>query len=204
MAHELPPLDYAYDALEPFIDKETMQIHHDKHHQAYVNKLNAALEKHSELQEKPLEELLANLSSLPEDVRVAVQNHGGGTYNHTLFFATLKKNVELAGEIKDAIESDLAGFEKFKEAFTNAAIAQFGSGWAWLVYNPQTKKLEVTKTSNQDSPLSDGKIPLLGIDVWEHAYYLKYQNKRPDYIAAFFSIINWEKVNELFLKAKSA
>lgn len=202
MTHTLPKIEYKYDSLEPFIDAKTMEIHHTKHHQAYVDKLNAALEKHPELKEKEVEELLKNLDQIPEEIRVAVKNHGGGHFNHSLFWQTLKKDVKLSGEISQAIDNDLGGFEKFKTEFSNAAATQFGSGWAWLVINPKTKKLEITKTSNQDSPLSKGLIPLLGLDVWEHAYYLKYQNKRPEYIEAFFKIINWDKVNVIYKENK--
>lgn len=191
----LPALPYAYDALEPYIDEETMKIHHDKHHQAYIDKFNAAVGG-SEVEGKTAAELITNLQNVPQNIRGAVQNNGGGHVNHTFFWEILKKDVEFGGAIKDKIESAFGSFEKFKEEFSNAAATRFGSGWAWLVQNSDGS-IEVMSTPNQDSPLSVGKKPLVGIDVWEHAYYLKYQNKRPDYIEAFFNVINWEKVNEL-------
>lgn len=199
MAHTLEPLPYAFDALEPHIDAKTMEIHHDKHHQAYVNKLNGAIEIHPELGEKSPEELIKDLSSIPEDIRSAVRNNGGGHVNHAFFWPLLKKDVKRKGKAVEAIESAFGSFDSFKEQFTKAAMTRFGSGWAWLVVNDG--KLEVMSTSNQDSPLSEGKIPVLGLDVWEHAYYLKYQNRRPDYVEAFFNIIDWEKVDENYVKA---
>jgi superoxide dismutase, Fe-Mn family len=201
MTHTLPKLGYSFDALEPFIDKATMEIHHDKHHQGYVDKLNNALENHKELQEKSAEELIKDLNTIPEDIKQAVTNNAGGHVNHTFFWSILKKDVQPTGEIKEAIHKKFESGEEFKKRFAEAATTQFGSGWAWLVVN-EHKELEIIKTKNQDSPLSDGKIPILGIDVWEHAYYLKYQNKRPEYVEAFFKVINWEKVNELYLAAK--
>jgi len=201
MTHALPDLGYTYDSLEPFIDTQTMEIHHRKHHQGYVDKLNAALEG-TGLEEKDVEELLKDLSTLPEDKKKAIINNGGGHANHTLFWSILKKDSPPAGEIKDAIHEKFGSGEKFKEEFANAAATRFGSGWAWLVLN-ENKELEITSTANQESPISEGKTPLLGLDVWEHAYYLKYQNKRPEYIEAFWNVVNWEKVNENFLKAKS-
>ncbi len=200
MKHELPKLTYEYNALEPYIDEQTMRIHHTKHHQAYVDKLNGALEKAPELQSKPVEELLKNLNSVPESIRTAVRNHGGGHHNHSLFWQLLKKDVALSGEVEEAIKAKFGSFDKFKEDFTNAALGVFGSGWAWLVWNGED--LEIMTTPNQDSPLSQGKTPLLGLDVWEHGYYIKYQNRRNEYIAAFFNVINWEKVNELFKARK--
>lgn len=194
MTQELPKLSYAYDALEPFIDKQTMEIHHSKHHKTYVDKLNAALEGNEELKKKSVEELLKNLSTVPEAIRNAVRNHGGGHYNHSLFWLLLKKDVPFEGEIANAINSKFGSFEKFKEQFANSATAVFGSGWTWLVLNG--KELEIVSSPNQDSPLSTGKIPLLGIDVWEHAYYLKFQNRRAEYIEAFFKVINWKQVDE--------
>ena len=194
MTQELPKLSYAYDALEPFIDKQTMEIHHSKHHKTYVDKLNAALEGNEELKKKSVEELLKNLSTVPEAIRNAVRNHGGGHYNHSLFWLLLKKDVPFEGEIANAINSKFGSFEKFKEQFANSATAVFGSGWTWLVLNG--KELEIVSSPNQDSPLSNGKIPLLGIDVWEHAYYLKFQNRRAEYIEAFFKVINWKQVDE--------
>lgn len=200
MPHQLPKLPYAYDALEPYIDKETMTIHHSKHHQAYINKLNAAIEDHSELQEKTAEELITNLDSVPDKVRTAVRNHGGGTANHSLFWSILKKDVAFDGDIADAINSTFGSLDNFKESFAVTAAGFFGSGWAWLTTS--SAGLEIIGSPNQDSPLSLGKTPLFGLDVWEHAYYLKYQNRRPEYIQAFFSIINWDEVNSRFSKAK--
>ena len=199
MTHKLPELGYGYDALEPFIDAKTMEIHHGKHHQGYVDKLNKALEGKKDLQGKKVEELLKELNKIPEDIRTAVRNNGGGHANHSFFWPLLKKNVEFKGEVAEAIKKRFGSFEKFKEEFSNSAAGRFGSGWAWLVLN--SGKLEIMSTANQDSPLSEGKIPVLGLDVWEHAYYLKYQNRRPEYIEAFFKIINWNKVDEHF-KAK--
>ena len=193
--HTLPKLPYAYDALEPYFDKETMTLHHTKHHQAYVDKLNAALEKHPHLQERELSEMLKVLSSVPEEIRTAVRNHGGGHYNHSLFWKMLKKDVDFFGEVSDAINDKWRSFEEFKKKFTDNTLSVFGSGWGWLVVN-ENGELEIVKTANQDTPLSEGKIPILGIDVWEHAYYLKYQNKRDEYIKAFFSVINWDEVNK--------
>ena len=200
MAHTLPNLPYPYEALEPYLDKETMTIHHTKHHQAYVDKLNAALEGQPDLQAKKVEDLIANLNSVPENIRTAVRNHGGGHANHSFFWPILKKDVGISGEIAKALDTKFGGFDKFKELFSNAAAGVFGSGWAWLVVS--NGQLEIVSTPNQENPLSQGKKPVLGIDVWEHAYYLKYQNRRPDYIKAFFNVINWEKVNENYLAAK--
>jgi len=198
MKYELPKLNYAYDALEPFIDQKTMEIHHSKHHQAYINNLNAALEKYPNLN-LPLEELLANLSLVPEDIRVTVQNNGGGTYNHTLFWELLKINngETPKGALLEAISKAFGSFDQFKEVFGNAAKTRFGSGWAWLIVTP-SKELKVVSTANQDVPFNLGK-PILALDVWEHAYYLNYQNRRPDYVSAFFNVINWNKVTELYL-----
>jgi len=200
--HELPALPYPFDALEPHIDAQTMEIHHDRHHATYVNNLNAALEKHPELFDKSLDELLSNLDSVPEDIRTAVRNNGGGHANHTLFWEILSKNGGGApsGELADAINSAFGSFEKFKEEFTKAATTRFGSGWAWLVVD--NGKLSVTSTPNQDSPIMEGKTPILGLDVWEHAYYLKYQNKRPDYINAFWNVVNWEEVAKRYAASK--
>ncbi|MFB8589013.1 superoxide dismutase [Enterococcus casseliflavus] len=201
MTYTLPDLPYAYDALEPYIDEETMHLHHDKHHNTYVTNLNAAIEKHPELGEKTVEELLADFSSVPEDIQTAVRNNGGGHANHTFFWEILGPNAggEPTGAIKEAIEETFGSFEDFKEEFKTAATGRFGSGWAWLVVNDG--KLAITSTANQDSPLMDGQTPVLGLDVWEHAYYLKYKNVRPDYINAFWSVVNWDKVNEYFAKA---
>ncbi|WBY91086.1 superoxide dismutase [Enterococcus casseliflavus] len=201
MTYTLPVLPYAYDALEPYIDEETMHLHHDKHHNTYVTNLNAAIEKHPELGEKTVEELLADFSSVPEDIQTAVRNNGGGHANHTFFWEILGPNAggEPTGAIKEAIEETFGSFEDFKEEFKTAATGRFGSGWAWLVV--KDGKLAITSTANQDSPLMDGQTPVLGLDVWEHAYYLKYKNVRPDYINAFWSVVNWDKVNEYFAKA---
>lgn len=201
MTYTLPDLPYAYDALEPYIDEETMHLHHDKHHNTYVTNLNAAIEKHPELGEKTVEELLADFSSVPEDIQTAVRNNGGGHANHTFFWEILGPNAggEPTGAIKEAIDAAFGSFENFKEEFKTAATGRFGSGWAWLVV--KDGKLAITSTANQDSPLMDGQTPVLGLDVWEHAYYLKYKNVRPDYINAFWSVVNWDKVNEYFAKA---
>ncbi len=192
----LPPLPYAFDALEPYIDAKTMEIHHDKHHQAYVTNLNKAIAAHPELGKQPVEMLVKNLSSVPEDIRTAVRNNGGGHYNHSLFWVTLKKNngAGPTGELGKEIDSTFGSYAAFKDQFTKAALGVFGSGWAWLSLDG--KRLVIESTPNQDSPLTAGHHPVLGIDVWEHAYYLKYQNKRPEYVAAFFNIINWDAVNE--------
>ncbi|CAC96709.1 superoxide dismutase [Listeria innocua] len=202
MTYELPKLPYTYDALEPNFDKETMELHYTKHHNTYVTKLNEAVSGHPELAEKPVEELVANLDSVPEDIRGAVRNHGGGHANHTLFWSILSPNGGGAptGDLKSAIESEFGTFDDFKEKFNAAAAARFGSGWAWLVVN--NGKLEIVSTANQDSPLSDGKTPVLGLDVWEHAYYLKFQNRRPEYIDTFWNVVNWDEANKRFDAAK--
>ncbi len=194
MIHTLPELPYAYDALEPYIDEHTMRIHHTKHHQTYVDKLNAAIEGHDDLQQLSVVELVKQLGSVPEKIRTAVRNHGGGHVNHSFFWPLLKKGVSVDSDIAEAINSRFGEFQKFKEEFSTAAALLFGSGWTWLVVD--NGKLEIMTTPNQDSPLSQGKTPVLGLDVWEHAYYLKYQNRRPEYISAFFEVVNWEKVNE--------
>lgn len=200
MAFELPKLPYAYDALEPHIDKETLEIHHTKHHNTYVTKLNDAV-KGTDLESKSIEDIIKNLNSVPDDIRTAVQNNGGGHYNHSLFWEMLTPNAsEPSGEVVDAISSTFGSLDKFKEEFAAAAAGRFGSGWAWLVVD--NGELSIVSTPNQDNPLSEGKIPVLGLDVWEHAYYLKYQNKRPDYISAFWNVVNWDKVNELYQAAK--
>jgi len=201
MPYKLPELPYEYDALEPFIDKETMRIHHSKHHQAYVDKLNAALKDHGDLETSNVDELVMNLNSVPAEIRTAVQNHGGGHANHSFFWGILRKDSTMGGDVVDAINSTFGSFDNFKDKFSATAASVFGSGWAWLVDN--NGKLEIVGTPNQNSPLSDGKKPLIGLDVWEHAYYLKYQNRRPEYVAAFFNVINWEKVNEHF-RSKTA
>ena len=200
MKHELPKLGYKYDALEPYFDAKTMEIHYTKHHQTYVDKLNAALEKHPHLQERELSEMLKVLSSVPEEIRTAVRNHGGGHYNHSIWWPMLKKNVKLSGDVAKAIEKTFGSFNEFKKKFSENALGRFGSGWAWLVVDKG--KLEITSTGNQDSPLSEWKIPILGIDLWEHSYYLKYQSRRNEYVEAFFNVINWDKINENFKRAK--
>ncbi|HKL95410.1 MAG TPA: superoxide dismutase [Haploplasma sp.] len=201
MKYKLPELTYAYDALEPFIDAKTMEIHHTKHHQAYVNNLNAALEKHPEFNVE-LEDFLADLELVPEDIRNAVRNNGGGHFNHALFWTTLKVNNGQGptGALLEAINAAFGSFDEFKALFSAAAATRFGSGWAWLIVN-KAGKLEVTSTPNQDTPLNLG-TPILGVDVWEHAYYLNYQNRRPDYVSAFFQVVNWDVVAELFASAK--
>jgi Fe-Mn family superoxide dismutase len=198
MKHELPKLPYEYNALEPYIDKETMKIHHDKHHAGYVNKLNAALENHPQLQEKPLEELIKNIDSAPKDIRTALKNNGGGHWNHSLFWQVMgsNKGAKPQGKLLDAINKDFGDFTKFKEEFGAVAISRFGSGWAWLVVDGG--KLKITSTPNQDNPLMEGMRPVLGLDVWEHAYYLKYQNRRPEYIEAWWRVVNWNQIEENF------
>ncbi|AIQ33695.1 MULTISPECIES: superoxide dismutase [Paenibacillus] len=202
MAFQLPALPYANNALEPHIDALTMEIHHDRHHNTYVTNLNAALEKAPELQGKSIEELLTDLNAVPEAIRTAVRNNGGGHANHTLFWEVIGPNGGGAptGALAAAIDSELGGFEKFKEDFAAAATTRFGSGWAWLVV--KDGKLAVTSTPNQDNPISEGATPILGLDVWEHAYYLNYQNKRPDYIKAFWNVVNWEEVGKRYESAK--
>jgi Fe-Mn family superoxide dismutase len=203
MAFEKVKLPYSFDALEPHIDATTMEIHYTRHHEGYTGKLNAALEGNAELAGKSIEWLLSNLKSLPESVRGAVQNNGGGFYNHNLFWEVMSPSGGGAptGAVGDAIVSTFGSYDSFKEKFTAAAGTRFGSGWAWLVVDG-SGSLVVTSTPNQDTPLAAGQTPILGLDVWEHAYYLKYQNKRPDYIGAFYNVINWAKVNELYAAAK--
>lgn len=202
MAFTLPALPYAYDALTPYIDEETMHLHHEKHHNAYITNANAALEKHPELADKTIEELLADLNSIPEDIRTAVRNNGGGHANHSLFWTVLAPNAggEPTGAVKDGIEEAFGSFDAMKEKFSAAAAGRFGSGWAWLVVSDG--KLEITSTPNQDSPVSEGKTPILGLDVWEHAYYLNYKNVRPEYIKAFWNLVNWDEVNRRLAAAK--
>ncbi|MDX7672189.1 superoxide dismutase [Aeromonas caviae] len=202
MSHTLPALPYAYDALEPHIDAKTMEIHHSRHHQTYINNLNAALADLPELAALPLEALLARIDSLPAQVQGAVRNHGGGHANHSLFWQVMSPQGggEPDGELAAAIERDLGGLEAFKQSFTQAALSRFGSGWAWLVVDGRGK-LQVVSSANQDSPLMEGLTPILGLDVWEHAYYLKYQNKRPDYIAAFYNVIDWDEVARRYVAA---
>jgi len=202
MPHTLPALPYDFAALEPHIDAQTMQIHHGKHHQAYVNNLNAALDKHPELHQKTLEELLRGINTVPEDIRTAVRNNAGGHHNHSLFWTIMapKAGGEPAGALADAIKKAFGDFAKLKEQVAAAATTRFGSGWAWLAVSGG--KLEIFSTANQDSPLMDGKIPVLGLDVWEHAYYLKYQNRRPDYIGAWWNVVNWPEVAKRYEAAK--
>ncbi|KUM43838.1 superoxide dismutase [Pseudomonas sp. EpS/L25] len=204
MSHTLPQLPYAYDALEPHVDAQTMEIHHTKHHQTYINNLNAALEG-TEFANLPAEEVVRQLDKLPQDKRGAVQNNGGGHANHSLFWTVMAPNGggKPEGALAEAIESQLGGFDAFKEAFTKAALTRFGSGWAWLSVTP-AKKLVVESTGNQDSPLMTGNTPILGLDVWEHAYYLRYQNRRPEYIGAFFNVINWPEVSRRYEAALNA
>lgn len=200
--HELPNLPYAYDALEPHFDKETMNIHHTKHHNTYITNLNAALEGHAELADKSVEELVANLNEVPEAIRTAVRNNGGGHANHTFFWTILSPNGggQPVGELATAIEAKFGSFDAFKAEFAKAGATRFGSGWAWLVVN--NGELEVTSTPNQDSPITEGKTPVIGLDVWEHAYYLNYQNRRPDYIGAFWNVVDWNVAEKLYQEAK--
>ncbi len=202
MAYELPPLPYDYAALEPYIDARTMEIHHTKHHQAYVTKVNAALEAHAQLAGKPIEQVLREISEVPEDIRQAVINNGGGHANHTLFWQIMGpgKGGEPRGPLADDINRTFGTFDKFQDTFSNAAATRFGSGWAWLVLD--NGQLKVYSTANQDSPLMSGHQPILGLDVWEHAYYLKYQNRRPEYIQAWWNVVNWDKVAELYEQAR--
>jgi len=203
MAYTVSDLPYAKDALEPHIDAQTMEIHHDKHHAAYVSKVNAAIEGKSDLESKSIEDLIADLSSVPEDIRGAVRNNGGGHANHSLFWTILGPNGggEPGGDLGEDIKATFGSFDDFKEKFEAAGATRFGSGWAWLIVN-QDGKLEITSTPNQDSPIMDGNTPIFGIDVWEHAYYLKYQNKRPDYLKAIWNVVNWEAVAERYAAAK--
>ncbi|MBO9880252.1 superoxide dismutase [Xanthomonas sp. D-109] len=198
MAYTLPKLPYAYDALEPHIDAQTMEIHHTKHHQTYINNVNAALEG-TEYADLPIEALVSKLKSLPENLQGPVRNNGGGHANHSLFWTVMAPNAggTPGGDVGKAIDAELGGFDKFKDAFTKAALTRFGSGWAWLSVTPD-KKLVVESTANQDSPLFEGNTPILGLDVWEHAYYLKYQNRRPDYIGAFFNVVDWKEVERRY------
>ena len=203
--YTLPEMPYAYDALEPHIDAQTMEIHHTKHHQKYTDGMNGALEKLSpELQEKDIEEILSNINQVPDDVKGAINFNGGGYDNHKLFWNSMKQNGggEPTGAIADAINDSFGSFAEFKELFSSKTAPIQGSGWGWLVYNPNSSKVEYKAMSNQTSPRTEGLVPLLGLDIWEHAYYLKYQNKRPDYIAAWWNVINWDEVNDRFSKAK--
>jgi superoxide dismutase, Fe-Mn family len=202
MAFELPNLPYAEDALEPYIDAQTMNIHRTKHHQTYITNLNAAIEKHPELAGKSLEDLLSDLNAVPEDIRMAVRNHGGGTWNHNLFWEIMgpKMGGSPSGELTKALEGAFGSFDAFKEEFTKAATTRFGSGWAWLV--KKGDGLAVVSTANQDNPFSDGSTPILGLDVWEHAYYLKYQNRRPEYITNWWNVVNWSAVADRYNNLK--
>ncbi len=203
MAFTLPPLPYGYDALEPNIDARTMEIHHTKHHQGYVNNLNAAIEKAPELQNKSLDELLKNLSAVPEKVRTAVRNNGGGHWNHSMFWTIMAPNAggEPTGELANAIKKSFGDFAKFKEQFNAAASGRFGSGWAWLVSDP-SGSLSIESTPNQDNPVMEGRYPIAGVDVWEHAYYLKYQNRRADYLSAWWNTVNWPEVAKRYGERK--
>jgi len=200
---ELPPLPYDFAALEPTIDSQTMQIHHGKHHAAYVNNLNAALEKHPDLQNKSAEDLISNLNAVPEDIRTAVRNNGGGHVNHTMFWQIMAPNAggEPTGELANAIKSAFGDFAAFKEQFNKAGAGRFGSGWAWLIVDG-TGALKITSTANQDNPMMEGQQPVFGVDVWEHAYYLKYQNRRPDYLAAWWNVANWNEIANRYAKLK--
>ncbi|WP_040213785.1 superoxide dismutase [Clostridium polynesiense] len=202
MKHELPQLKYDYNALEPYVDGLTMTIHHTKHHQTYINNLNAALEKYPEFADKDVVELLTNLDALPEDIRLQVVNNGGGHYNHSLFWNMMAPNGSgsPSAELQEAINSKFGSLENFKEVFAKAAAARFGSGWAWLVVT-QDGGIEVMSTPNQNNPISEGLKPVLGLDVWEHAYYLKYQNKRPEYVSNWWNVVNWDEVNRLYNEA---
>ncbi len=202
MPYQLPKLPYSYDALEPHIDARTMEIHHTKHHQTYINNVNAALEKYPALAEKSVQDLIRDLNAVPEDIRTVVRNNGGGHANHSLFWTIMapKAGGEPSGELAEAIKSAFGGFDSFKDQFSKAAAGRFGSGWAWLSVGGG--KLAVTSTPNQDSPLSEGLTPILGLDVWEHAYYLNYQNRRPDYIAAWWNVVNWKQVASNYASSK--
>jgi superoxide dismutase, Fe-Mn family len=204
MAYEVPALPYAYNALEPHIDEQTMHLHHDKHHAAYVAKLNGAVEKHPDLQKKSAEELIRNLSALPEDIRNVVRNNGGGHVNHTMFWQIMgpKAGGAPSGAIADAITKTFGSFDAFKEKFEAAGVNQFGSGWAWLV-RTKSGEFQIKSTANQDNPISNGEFPVMGNDVWEHAYYLKYQNRRPDYLKAWWNVVNWAEINKRLAQADS-
>lgn len=200
MAHVLPKIDYAYNALEPYIDEQTMRIHHTKHHQAYIDKLNAAISGKKDLESMGVEELLKKINSVPEDIKMAVRNHGGGHANHSMFWKLMAPNTDgkPSGDIAVAIDKAFGSFDEFKKKFSDAAIGRFGSGWAWLALNKG--KLEVYSTANQDSPLMEGKVPVLGIDVWEHSYYLKYNQKRNEYVEAWWNVVNWKQANDYYKK----
>ncbi|MBS3171408.1 superoxide dismutase [Candidatus Woesearchaeota archaeon] len=194
MVYVLEPLPYAYNALEPYFDEQTMKLHHDKHHQTYVDKLNAALEVHKDLQNKKVEDLLKDLNKIPESSKTAVKNHGGGHFNHSFWWPMLKKDVQISGDIQKNINASFGNFEDFKKKFTDSALGLFGSGWTWLVFS--NGKLEIINTPNQDCPITLGKVPVLGVDMWEHSMYLRYNNRKGEYLGAFFKVINWDKVNE--------
>lgn len=197
MKFELPKLPYAYDALEPYIDEKTMEIHHGKHHAAYVNNLNKSIENYEDLQEMTLEELISGIDKLPSDIQTAVRNNGGGHINHSFFWEILSNDgCKAHGNLKKAIEKKFGSVDNFKDEFSKVAVGRFGSGWAWLVID--NGELEVMSTANQDSPLMEGKTPIIGLDLWEHAYYLKYQNRRPEYIDAFFYVVNWKKAEDIY------
>jgi Fe-Mn family superoxide dismutase len=202
MAYEVPPLPYAYNALEPHIDEQTMHLHHDKHHAAYVTNLNAAVAKHAGLDQKSPEELIRNLSALPEDVRGAIRNNGGGHVNHSMFWQIMgpNKGGSPSGAIADVIAKTFKGLDQFKEAFEKAGVGQFGSGWAWLV-KTKAGAFEIKSSANQDNPMSNGEFPVMGNDVWEHAYYLKYQNRRADYLKAWWNVVNWDEINKRLTQA---
>lgn len=204
MAYELPPLPYDYNALEPYIDEETMHLHHDKHHQAYVNNLNAAIQGQSQFENMGIDDLMRNLNSVPESIRTAVRNNGGGHANHSMFWQIMKPNGggEPTGDLANAINSAFGSFDQLKAAFNDAGAKRFGSGWAWLVIGTDGK-LSVISTANQDSPLTDGLFPVMGNDVWEHAYYLKYQNRRPEYLAAWWNVVNWDEIAKRFAQGTS-
>jgi superoxide dismutase, Fe-Mn family len=203
MAYELPPLPYPSNALEPHIDAKTMEIHHDKHHQAYITNANKALEGHPDLAAKPVDELLADLSKVPESIRTAIRNNAGGHSNHTFFWKIIGPNAggNPKGKLAEAINSTFGGFDQFKGELEKAGVGRFGSGWAWLVVNKEGK-LQITSTANQDSPISEGLTPVIGVDVWEHAYYLLYQNRRPDYLKAWWNVVNWDQAEKNFQAAK--
>ena len=204
MAYELPPLPYDYSALEPYIDTQTMQLHHDKHHAAYVNNLNAAVQNNSEFASLPIDELVRRLNDVPENIRTAVRNNGGGHANHSMFWQIMKSNGggEPTGELASAIQQAFGSFDAFKSAFNDAGVKRFGSGWSWLVLD-RSGKLQVMSTANQDSPLTEGLYPVMGNDVWEHAYYLKYQNRRPEYLNAWWNVVNWDEIAKRYAQGRS-
>ncbi len=204
MAYEVPPLPYDYSALEPYIDTQTMQLHHDKHHAAYVNNLNAAIQSHAQFASLPVEQLIQRLNELPENIRTAVRNNGGGHANHSMFWQIMTPNGggQPGGDLANAINSTFGSFDQFKAAFNDAGVKRFGSGWAWLILD-RNGNLQVTSTANQDSPLMEGNFPIMGNDVWEHAYYLKYQNRRPEYLNAWWNVVNWNEIEKRYQQAKS-